>query len=73
MAVNLGSMGPILRPGVEAAAVWAEYARANPADPEVVRRKAEAAVRQKAYEERNKYLDWCVASGASPVRGGKIA
>jgi hypothetical protein len=71
MAIGLTGMATIMRPGMEAVAAWMDFAREHPNDPEVLRRKAEAAVRQKAYEKRIAYLDWCVKTGASPMRGGE--
>ncbi len=61
----------ILRPGLEVMAEYAEWARVHPDDPEVVRRKAEEAAREEAYRKRIAYLDWCVATKTSPIRGGE--
>lgn len=66
-------MGLILRPGVEAMAVWAEYARTHPDDPEVISSRARAERDHQAYLKRIAYLDACVAHGVSPVRGGESA
>lgn len=66
----MSAIGDILRPGVEAMVAW-EYARHHPDDPEVVRRKAEAARADEAYRERVAYLDACMKRGISPVRGGE--
>ena len=65
-------MGPILRPGVEAMAVWAEYARTHLDDPEVIAHKVRAERDHEAYLKRIAYLDACVAHGVSPVRGGEL-
>jgi hypothetical protein len=71
--IGFCDMVSIIRPGVEAMAEWAEFARNNPNDPKVVQIRAAEAARQEAYRKRIAYLDWCVASGTSPVRGGENA